>query len=84
MLAGDPGALTLEDVFHAVLVEQAEDDKSDFSLSAPDETQRDIEVFVSQATMHVNDAISKHLRKFSLDRFKPSPSRGSSYLPYET
>lgn len=83
MLAGDPSGMTLDDIFRAVMEESPEHRVSVAPPSTSDSMQRDIDLFISQATMHVNDAIAKHLRKFTLDCFKTSSARGDYYLSYD-
>lgn len=72
MLACDPGAVTLEDVFRCLIARQPRCNKRDSGLLDTDRPQRDISLLLMQATMGINQSVYNHLRQFSLDRLKIS------------
>jgi DNA-binding IscR family transcriptional regulator len=70
-LGRDPSQVTLEDVYRCVVSEQAPKKKGirDASQERP---SNDVNLFVMQAMIAVNQSVFKHLRQFSLDRLKIS------------
>jgi len=68
-LAGDPGSITLEDVYRGMIAQP----KSLPEEANPEvERSRSVDLLIMQATMEVNQSIFKHLRQFSLGRPKNS------------
>ena len=72
ILACDPSAVTLEDVFRCLIARQPRCDKQDARPPDTDRPQRDVRLLVMQATMGINQSVYSHLRQFSLDRLKIS------------
>ena len=78
-LACAASAITLEDVFRCVIVEQGAGVKSRKLAPPEGDTNgiaRDVDLLVMQATMSVNQSVFQHLRKFSLDRLKFGDAAG--------
>lgn len=80
-LACPASAITLEDVFRCVILEQGAGVKAP-KLTLPEGDSngvaRDVDLLVMQATMSVNQSVFQHLRKFSLDRLKFGDSAADS------
>lgn len=74
MLACEPSAVTLEDVFRCIVSEQQERSKGIEQLSSPTRAYSDVDLLVTQAMLAVNQSVFKNLRQFSLDRLKVSAS----------
>jgi DNA-binding IscR family transcriptional regulator len=69
-LAGDPGSITLEDVYRGMIAKPHHAPEEETN---PDvERSRSVDLLIMQATMEVNQSIFKHLRQFSLGRPKNS------------
>lgn len=70
VLSCQPRTTTLEDVFNAIMFDGKRKRRSPFNNRECRLIHGDAELFLMQATMNVNDALLKHLRLFTLDRFK--------------
>lgn len=67
-LACAPSALTLEDVFRCVISAPLPRARQDSPPEEADRAHQQLDLLLMQATMSINQSISKHLRQFSLDR----------------
>jgi DNA-binding IscR family transcriptional regulator len=67
-LVGDPGSITLEDVYRGMIVKPYNAPETNPEV----ERSRSVDLLIMQATMEVNQSIFKHLRQFSLGRPKNS------------
>jgi DNA-binding IscR family transcriptional regulator len=88
ILARDPSAVTLEDVFRCVLAEQQGRSRLPRAgVGTPERACSDVDLLVMQAMIAINQSVFKHLRQFSLDRLKisaagvfPARRHGSDYF----
>ena len=67
-LACAPSAVTLEDVFRCVTADPLPRGKQDSQPEQEKRAHHNLDLLLMQATMSINQSISKHLRQFSLDR----------------
>lgn len=67
-LACSPATVTLEDAMRCVLMEQPRIRQDNGSPAAP--ARADLELFVMQAMLAINQCMFMQLRQFSLDRLK--------------
>lgn len=81
-LACAPNAVTLEDVFRCVIADPAARAKQDSKSDEEDRAHQQLDLLLMQATMSINQSISKHLRQFSLDRLHICPSGMLPFTAY--
>lgn len=73
LLACEPSAVTLEDVFRLVIAPKG--DRLARTPATPDPVEQlllDVDLLVMQATMAINQSVFMQLRQFSLDRLRAS------------
>jgi DNA-binding IscR family transcriptional regulator len=70
VLACSPGAVTLEDALRCVLMDQGRARRGNESQATS--VRADLEIFLMQAMLAVNQCMFMQLRQFSLDRLKVS------------
>ncbi|PUA18466.1 hypothetical protein [Glaciimonas sp. PCH181] len=70
-LAHDLGAITLEDLVHCVFAQSRKDDDETLAeISTSERLSKDVDIFLSQATIEINQQAFKYLRCTSLERLK--------------
>jgi DNA-binding IscR family transcriptional regulator len=63
--------ITLEDVFRSVVEsQQPRANAKSHTAGRPPRMRPDVELFVGQATIAINQSVFRHLRQFSLDRLR--------------
>lgn len=67
-LACAPNTVTLEDVFRCISTDTAPRCKQDYKPDENDYVHQQLDLLLMQASMSINQSISKNLRQFSLDR----------------
>ena len=72
VLTCKPSSITLEDVFRCLTAEQRGNSKPIAKLPQADHPHPDVDLFIMQASITINQSVFKHLRQFSLDRLKIS------------
>lgn len=84
-LACEPSRITLEDAFRcavALHMARTRPRQGGQQGAHTDGVQREVELLMMQAMMGINQSVSQHLRRFSLDRLKAAaPSRDAAIGP---
>ena len=71
ILVGEPGDITLEDVWRSAMGQKNTARKTD-SMNAARDPADEIDLLIGQALLAINQSISTQLRKCQLDRIKAS------------
>lgn len=81
LLARDLGTMTLEDLVHCILSRRRPGKESTPESDSTERLSKDVDVFLSHATIEINQQAFKYLRCMSLDRLE---HRTQVFFPFAT